>query len=882
LRKTETIYDDPNLIVTVKKDLNSLGDGKLQVSTQYDQLGRSVLSRSSEPGNADGIKVKSTYYPLVNRTVHSSPFRTTSDATLEWTCTQSDASHRVVALAIFRGSEPTDCASTTNRTGFTATVYDANQTTVTDPASKQNRQIVDGLGRLTQVIEDPNGLNYSTTYVYDTVGNLTQVNQGVQTRNFAYSTLGRLLSATNPESGTINYAYFDSGDLHSRSDARGFVASMTYDAMHRILTKSYLGDGGVTPNVTYSYYGTGSTAPNIGQLQSMSSTAATVNYGNYDILGRMGLNTQTTNGNAYTFQYTYRLNDSISSMQYPSGKTINYSVDDGGRINKVSTSGKAYTDLSASNAPFTADGRIAQMRLGNDLWESRVFHTPGSPTLLKLGTTAGANDKLELEYDYPATSNNGNLATQVIRQAAHTWTQNYTYDSLNRLATATETNGYSRTYGYDRYGNRWVASSSGIASADSHEPTVGTLFNTANNRLANQSYDAAGNQTSYDPRTLAYDAESRMISATSPINGNEYYLYDGDGRRVRKTWTPYGGTTQSTTYVYGPGGQLAVEYTNQISPSTGTSWMFTDLLGSVRALTGEKPQSGAASMTECYDYLPFGRILSSSDNNRNTGCYPASPDFALSSVESPKFTGKSRDTETGLDYFGARYYSAAQGRFISSDGLISKKEWVAEPPRWNRYTYGLNNPTKYLDPDGKDAIAAFFLGPQYRDVSTFKVLCGNEALSDYKKAWNTFLDDHRILTHGLSPFPTSKGDVAMQVVVPLGGKAVGSAADAIVKATANKIGQIVLGKFPRYLDVADELGAKKLDIPGKIWEKMSEEDRWVANKKFLDRAISRGDEIILSEPVKKIDDESGFFRRELDYLKEKGFNLMENGTRMAK
>ncbi len=182
-------------------------------STQYDQLGRSVLTRSSEPGNADGIKVKSTYYPQLNRTVHSSPYRTTSDATLEWTCTQSDASRRVIAVAIFKGAEPTDCASTDESDGITSTVYDANQTTITDPASKQNRQIVDGLGRLTQVIEDPNGLNYSTTYAYDTLGNLTQVNQGVQTRSFIYSSLGRLLSATNPESGTINYSYFDSGDL---------------------------------------------------------------------------------------------------------------------------------------------------------------------------------------------------------------------------------------------------------------------------------------------------------------------------------------------------------------------------------------------------------------------------------------------------------------------------------------------------------------------------------------------------------------------------------------------------------------------------------------------------------------------------------------------
>jgi RHS repeat-associated protein len=554
------------------------------------------------------------------------------------------------------------------------------------------------------MIEDPNGLSYSTTYAYDVLGNLTQVNQGVQIRTFIYSSLGRLLSATNPESGPLNYTYFDSGDLQSRSDARGVISNLTYDSMHRVRTKSYSGDGGVTPNVTYSYYDAGSSAPNIGQLQSMSSSAATVNYGNYDVLGRMGFNTQTTSGNAYRFQYAYRLNDSISGIQYPSGKTINYAVDDAGRVIQIDAGAKSYADMTVSNSPFTADGRIAQMKLGNGLWETRIFQTPGSPTLLKLGTTVGANDKLELEYDYSATSNNGNLMTQVIRQPGHTWTQNYTYDSINRLASAAETNGFIRTYGYDRYGNRWVAASNGLTAADPHEPIAGSLFNPANNQLANQSYDAAGNQTSYDPRFLTYDAENRLIGATSPMNGSEYYLYDGDGRRVRKTWTPYGGTAQTTTYVYGPGGQLAAEYVNQIAASTGTSWMFTDLLGSVRAVTGEKPQSGSAPMTECYDYLPFGRILSSNDNGRNTGCYPANPDFALKSIVSSKFTGQIRDAETGLDFFGARYLSAAEGRFLTPDWsstpqVVPYAEF-GNPQSLNLYNYMRNNPLQGRDPDG--------------------------------------------------------------------------------------------------------------------------------------------------------------------------------------
>ncbi|PYR81184.1 MAG: hypothetical protein DMG18_16735 [Acidobacteria bacterium] len=78
---------------------------------------------------------------------------------------------------------------------------------ITDPASKVRQQKRDPLGRLTQVIEDPNdlnpnGLNYSTTYSYDALDNLTGVVQGVQSRSFVYSSLSRLTSATNPESET--------------------------------------------------------------------------------------------------------------------------------------------------------------------------------------------------------------------------------------------------------------------------------------------------------------------------------------------------------------------------------------------------------------------------------------------------------------------------------------------------------------------------------------------------------------------------------------------------------------------------------------------------------------------------------------------------------
>jgi RHS repeat-associated protein len=65
-----------------------------------------------------------------------------------------------------------------------------------------------------------------------------------------------------------------------------------------------------------------------------------------------------------------------------------------------------------------------------------------------------------------------------------------------------------------------------------------------------------------------------------------------------------------------------------------------------------------------------------------------------------KFTGKERDTESGLDYFGARYHSSALGRFVSVDPS-SVSVQPLNPQSWNRYNYTYNNPLKFVDHDGK-------------------------------------------------------------------------------------------------------------------------------------------------------------------------------------
>jgi RHS repeat-associated protein len=66
-----------------------------------------------------------------------------------------------------------------------------------------------------------------------------------------------------------------------------------------------------------------------------------------------------------------------------------------------------------------------------------------------------------------------------------------------------------------------------------------------------------------------------------------------------------------------------------------------------------------------------------------------------------RYTGKERDSESGNDYFGARYYASSMGRFLSPDPILSSGH-DDDPQTWNKYAYGRNNPLRYTDPTGLD------------------------------------------------------------------------------------------------------------------------------------------------------------------------------------
>jgi RHS repeat-associated protein len=293
--------------------------------------------------------------------------------------------------------------------------------------------------------------------------------------------------------------------------------------------------------------------------------------------------------------------------------------------------------------------------------------------------------------NWGAANNNGSLQSETLYEGGpgtlNSLTQlnrSYGYDPINRVSAASDSGGWSRTFCYDRNGNLWVTGNSGVTLAGNTPQQLGgpcpsstTPYN-GNNQISGANYDAAGNQTVVNGNTLGYDAENRVASALDSVTqSTETYLYDGDGQRVEKS-----GPAGTTVYVYDVQGRLAAEYSTASSTSPCTTcYLSADQLGSTRLVT-----DFSGSVVGRHDYLPFGEEVSP-----NT----------LDNI-SQKFTGQMRDAETGMDFFHARYFGAALGRFTSPDPGNAGAD-ITNPQSWNAYAYVLGNPLALVDPSGLNA-----------------------------------------------------------------------------------------------------------------------------------------------------------------------------------
>jgi RHS repeat-associated protein len=708
--------------------------------TAFDGLGHTVRSvLTSDPDCSSGDRTDTTYDGLGRVYKVSNPYCTTGDLTYGLTTYTYDALGRTTQVA-----HPDGSTILTTYTGSATQVQDEGNGTQRVTRVLQT----DGLGRLTQVVEDPATLKFETDYQYDALDNLLcaaqkGTNSGTFTncastpatwrpRTFAYDSLSRIVCASNPENssaacpatatgtytpGTTGYVYDANGNLASKTSpapnqtgTSTVTATYQYDALNRRTQKSY--SDGVTLPALFGYDQTlitmGSQQFNIsnsiGRMSwncilhpgSPPSCAGSMTANSYDPMGRLAELWQENpvNSNNIFVSYGY---DLIGDETNRSLNNLNYLATFSGAARLLTFSQTSYTN--ATNPPnlltsphYNALGQLSLATFANGLSESWNYDNRGRLKGAAVGTNCGnetgtcsGSSVYSFSLGFAPNSNvmtandsiNGNWA--------------YSYDQLNRLWSASSTSGQSckgLSWAYDAWGNR-----------TDQNLTAGTcgMFHAivgANNRLGSPyQYDAAGNMTYDGVHHYTYDPENRIISVD---NGATTYTYDALGRRVAKST---GGSTTDFIYdreehviltnpatptmieMYAAGLHLGTYVLNAAQTATVLYYDHADWLGTERA---RADLSGNAC--EKISSLPFG------DGQTITGtCGDISPRH---------FTGKERDTESGLDNFGARYFGSSTGRFQSPDpgnaGAMND-----DPQSWNAYAYARNNPLLYGDPDGQ-------------------------------------------------------------------------------------------------------------------------------------------------------------------------------------
>jgi RHS repeat-associated protein len=617
---------------------------------------------------------------------------------------------------------------------------------------------VNGLGRLIEV-DEPNSPTatvnsngcpgtsdpiWVTTYGYDQLGNLLSVVQvSSRPRSFTYDSLSRLLTATNPESGQLTYTYDADGNVTTKitplqNQSSGTATlSYCYDTLNRMTSKAYTNQScpQTSPVATYTYDGSAclgqASCYNIGHRTGMTDPAGSESWA-YDTMGRTAVQSRTTNSITKTTKYTYNLDSSVATLTYPSGRVMTYTPDTAGRPSNVEdntssvyyATGTCANDVSGNGVCYAPQGEVALLQNSSEIVSTHIYNNRLQPcwtysttgTALAWGNTTNcatnestAGNMFDQKYNFNLGSDNGTLVSMTNNRVTDR-SQTFSYDQLNRVATAQTTATYAsdsahcwgQIFGFDSTGD-WsnLLSIGGVSSAYTgcSQNSLSVIVN-ANNQITGDTYDAAGNLwiiPGMGGATYLYNAENQM---TSTSNSSMNYIYDGDGNRVEKSGTKiywYGGskvldetdTTGSVTngsfneYVFFGGNRVA-----RRDSSGDVFYYLVDQIGSSRVIA-EVP-SGQTTATMCYDgdFEPYGGEHA----------------YLNTCSQNYKFTGKERDSESDLDNFGARYYASTTGRFMSPDWALKAVSVpyasFGDPQTLNLYTYVENSPLNRIDADG--------------------------------------------------------------------------------------------------------------------------------------------------------------------------------------
>lgn len=729
------------------------------VTLLFDGLGQSTQSQlNSDPDGT--IFTDTSFDPYGRISTVSNPYRSKTESTYGVTTSIYDGLGRPCLVVPPDGTaSPGNNCPTPPPSNDVFTTYAGNTSTVTDQAGKSRKFLMDALGRLTQVFEDPSGNNYETDYTYNLLGNLIKVDQKGgstdtikwRTRTFTYDSLSRLLCASNPENssapcpitasasytpGTTGYTYDNNGNVLTKTTpapnqtgTAAVTATYTYDALNRLAQKSF---SDATPAIKYGYDAvapSGCTPPAlaitnaIGRRTSMCDAAGSEAW-SYNSMGQPLIERRVTNSVTKSTSYTYNLDGSIATLTYPSGRNITYTLAASGN----DTAGEMASGTDSANsinyttaAHYTPAGALASLTNGGNLVSTFYYNNRLQPCRISVrssgtapsscpdaGDAADIGDVLDMSYNFNlGAANNGNV-TAITNNLDTTRSQNFSYDALNRLFIAQTTSTFATSpahcwgeqFGYDPWGNFLNITGSSTAYTGCTQEAPNNLAN-GKNQLVGYCYDAAGNLILNAACPGGSFIPAYVYNADNQLTSTAgvTYTYDGDGKRVQKS-----GGGPGKLYWYGMGSD-PLDETDAAGNTNNTAFhefVFFD---------GKRIARRDYSNNVNYyfaDHLGTARVVTNAAGTTldDSDFYPFGGERSIlsSSGNTYKFTGKERDPESGLDNFGARYENPSLGRFMSPDwsGTVQAIPYAKLdfPQSLNLYAYVQNNSLNFTDPTG--------------------------------------------------------------------------------------------------------------------------------------------------------------------------------------
>jgi RHS repeat-associated protein len=521
-------------------------------------------------------------------------------------------------------------------------------------------------------------------YQYDILGNLVKLTDNQSnTTQITYDSLGRKIKLNDPVTGTWLYEYDSLGNLVKQTDSNNIIG-FTYDALNRLITKKDLKNNKTL--ATY-IYDDKDKPYSIGRLSRVIDSASTTEF-YYDKYGREIKTTKTIDNHSYTIKRDYDSLNRLIKLTYPDDYAIYYDYNNLSQIRNIFSDNQ----LFAGDINYNPTGQITSLLYGNGDKTIYEYNSLNQRLTHKRVENLFSKESLQdLAYTY---DNIGNI-TQ-IKDNLNNKNQSFKYDDLNRLTQASGEYG-TINYQYDTLGNI-IKKGDTQFNYSSSNPYKLLSLNTPTQTI-NLTYDANGNITKKGSQSFKYDVENRLIEVADP-NSTTTLTYDSGGGRIKKKFTV--NSEQSTEIVY-IGSLFEIQFTDN-SPQSTVKHIF---LGSQR-IASIKTMDYGLSTTNYYHQDHLGSTSLITDNQgRLLQRITYKPFGEIYRIEQPAnrqtsqpvnyyYTGKQLD-ETGLYYYGARYYDPQIARFTQPDTIIQAPY---DSQSLNRYTYCRNNPINLVDPTG--------------------------------------------------------------------------------------------------------------------------------------------------------------------------------------